>query len=159
MEKIGVLSEIPGERLIEWKVKNFFSLRDEINTRYDSPNFQLFGISWNLRVYTNGATGIEGWIGLYLARMSSGSPITLEFSSILKSTDTNKHHGKTSIAAVFDKVHVGRGYGKLILRSTLMERKADLAPSDEITIICILNTTAPVIFSPTATTGKLYIRA
>lgn len=69
MEKIGdIISEIRGETVIEWKVKDFFSLSDAIDTRYESPDFHFCGISWNLWLYPNGQTNhnSSGWIGLYV---------------------------------------------------------------------------------------------
>lgn len=157
MEKIGDLSEIRGERIIEWKVKDFFALSD---VRYHSPDFNFLGVSWNLRLCPNGESinGSEGWISLYLMRISAGYSLALDYSLALKSTDINKNYVEKITASVFDKKDNGRGRAKLILRSALMERKADLVPSGEITIICTLENTSSLILPPTAGTGKSYIR-
>lgn len=159
MEKIGDLSEISGERIIEWKVKDYFSLRDAIDASYESPDFHFFGITWFLRLYPNGHTsdGSAGWIGIYLNRLSSGSPVTLDYWFTLKSTDRSKDHAVKAIESIFAKQNTGKGFNKLISRSVLIDRKADLVPSDEITIICTLKNVEPVILSPTAVTGKSYI--
>lgn len=139
MAKIGDLCEIPGELIIEWKVKNFMSLSDEYNTYYDSHTFYFSGTSWELRIYPNGETEnkSDGWLGLYIMRKSIGSPVTLRISFALKKSDGNKDH-ECNIGPVTIDKKIGRGWHKMLLRSVLMERKTELIPSDELTIICTL---------------------
>lgn len=139
MAKIGDLCEIRGELKIEWKIKNFMSLSDEYNTYYDSHTFYFSGTSWELRIYPNGETEnkSDGWLGLYIIRKSVGAPVTLHISFSLKKADGNKDHEFNSKPVTIDK-RIAKGLDKMLLRSELMERKTELIPSDELTIICTL---------------------
>lgn len=156
METIGVISEIRTETVFELKVKDFFSLRDATDTRYDSPEFQCFGISWKLQLYPNGDSrfgAADDWVGVDLIRSFSGCPFTLNYSFTLKSTDGSTGLVNVICGGVLDKDNGRRGFSELIRRSELMERKAVYAPSDEITIICTL-TLREDMLSGTTATGK-----
>lgn len=157
MGKIGDLCEIKEEMEFQWKIEDFYQLcrENEIDTCYESSKFYFSGTCWELWIYPNGETkyNTRGWIGLYLVRMSTGSPVTVDFSLGLKAVDGKTEcNGTIKYEYVFNKSNGRYGYYKFISRSTLMERKSKLCPSDNLTVICSLKSS-----KRNADPGKLFI--
>lgn len=144
MGKIGDISETKGKITIEWRIKNFSSLQHEIDVWYESPNFYFSGASWSIVLYPNGETQYEsnGWLGLYLMRWSSGSPVTLDYTLGLRSID-NKNDVLITDTADFHENEDGWGMRKVILKTELMDRKSELLPSDILTVVYSLKNKEP----------------
>lgn len=139
MEEIGDVCKTRGEITIEWRIKEFSQLNQEIDKRYASPKFYFSGASWAIRLHPNGETQYKsnGWLSLYVIRQSSGSPVTLEFSFRFKSID-GKNDSLVTSTRDFNKKEDGWGSNKIILKSALMERKSEFLPSDILTVVCTL---------------------
>lgn len=139
MANTGDLCETKAEVTFEWKIKEFYSLSQEINYHYDSNTFHFSGISWEIWIYPNGQAeySSDGWIGLYIKRISTGYPVTVNYSLSLKSAGGKNNPSTTSTNVFAEKYH-GWGRAQVISRSDLVERKSDLTPSDTLTVICTL---------------------
>lgn len=134
MEVVGEINEIPKEFAIEWKIREFSSLSPKVDEFYVSPIFHFADASWLLQIYLNGqrkgplkSGGLinsEGYIDLFLCRICSGNPITLDFDLGFKSLDgkssTVRHFTRT-----FTRVEFFGGY-KFISRSSLLKMKPEL---------------------------------
>lgn len=142
MAQIGDLYETAGETTFEWRIKDFSSRSEEINVRYESQKFYFSGTSWVIWMYPNGETELEseGYIGIYVLRMSTGFPLSLNYSLKLKIADGKTHPGATGTKTFKLKMR-GWGASQVILRSTLTERKSEFTPSDTLTVICTLKNT------------------
>lgn len=94
MAEIGDLCETPGEITMEWKIKEFSSLNQEVDERYESPKFYFSGASWKILICPNGESHYKSndWLSLYVKRMSNGSPLTLDISLGLK-----KNNGQNDV--------------------------------------------------------------
>lgn len=126
--------------VIEWTVTDFFSLPDQVDELYLSfPLFSFDGARWCLAMYPNGQREeeTEGYIDDCLARGSSGPPIQLNFSLALK-TSNNEIADETHHIHNFEKQFDNYGWIRFLERSTLLKRKAELAPSDHLTFVCRL---------------------
>lgn len=139
-DETGTVCEIRGEIVFEWKIKNFFRLSEEIDKYYMSPKFYFCGASWQMWLYPNGQTrhNSEKWIGLYLQKMSNGAPVTVDFSFSLKTLDGETYVDESSFRDDFVEMDVGVGIDKLISRLELIEKKCQLAASEDLIVICIL---------------------
>lgn len=140
MAKIGNVREYPGEVTFEWEIKDFFSLSNEKDIWYESPKFYFSGTSWQIWIYPNGEETeykSNGWISIYIMRMSTGSRVSMHYSFGFKTVVGRKDILKSG-TAVFDKRANGTGHTKFISKSMLMEKKAELTPSDVLTVICTL---------------------
>lgn len=147
MSQIGNLREYPGEITFEWEIVDFFSLSNEKDIHYESPRFCFSGASWQIWLYPNGEETrckSNGWIGLYITRKSSGSPVSLNYSLGFKTFDGRKDPFSSG-TKVFCEKGSGFGASKFISRSVFMEKKSELTPSDVLTVICILKTSEPNI--------------
>lgn len=158
MGKIGDLCQIKEEIGYEWKIGNFYQLLGEtqiIDTCYESPKFCFSGACWEIWIYLNGETKYKtsGWIGLYLVKMSTGSPVTVDFSLGLKTIDGKTDSNlTTTYEYVFNKSNGRYGWYRFISRSSLMEKKSKLCPSDDLTVICFLKGSERNVDS-----GKIFI--
>lgn len=139
MAKIGDLCETKGEITVEWTIKDFSSLHQLIDVPYESPKFYFCGASWSIWLYPNGETRNEsnGWLSLYLMRLSSGSPVTLTYSFCLESYNGYHNVNITEIGD-FNEKEAGKGKSKVILNTSFMEKKSQLIPSDILTVVCCL---------------------
>lgn len=137
MGLVGKVNNLTKEFHFEWKINNFFSLSGENGKNYSSPLFSFANESWHLNVCPNGDPKYHavGYISVYLHREVSGlSIINLSWSFGLKTFDGKKVHEQHH-TGVFSED--GKGYGSpgLLKRSTLLERKSELVPSDILTIV------------------------
>lgn len=139
MATIGDICETRGEIVMEWRIKDYSSLHQLTDIPYESPKFYFSGASWNIRLYNNGQTvnDSSGWLGLYVRRWSSGSPVNLNYSLGLKSID-GKNDVRITETSVFDRKDYGWGKSKVITKTALMEQKSELIPSDILTVVCSL---------------------
>lgn len=151
MATIGKVQGILREFHFEWQIEAFLSLPEEDGKSYTSPSFSFAGESWHLRIYPNGESvnNSVGYIGVYLIRNMSISPITLALFLGIKRVK-GKKNPETQIICVFDKENDGYGISKLLKRSTLSEKESEIMPSGILTIVC----TADYIFRNTENTGK-----
>lgn len=154
MAVFGEVNEITGESVFEWKLKDFFSLSADVDDFYCSPSFHFVGASWFLKIFPNGQTKASlddlylddnaktnGYIDLYLFYDSPGFPINLEYSLGIKSL--NKEIEEYADNGIFRSMGghsyvKGHGCTNFIKRSKLLERKAELVPSDILSIVCKL---------------------
>lgn len=153
MTEIGEVYESRAELVIDWKIKDFSSLSQEINVRYHSPKFYFSGSSWKIRIYPNGQTKIRsrGWIDLYLVKTSNPANIVLEYSFALRTVNGKPYWTKAGMS-FFEEANCGWGNDKYILRSDVMKKESELIPSDILTVTCTLMNNEP---SPV--NGKSYI--
>lgn len=140
MVKIGDICE-NGAITFKWRIKDFSELSDEKNIRYESPKFYFCGTSWEIWIYPNGETDYNsnGWIGIYIMRMSNGFPLSLIYSLKLK-TDDGATHSSATGTQEFQGKGSGWGKSKLISRLFLKEKKNKFINLDSLIVICTLKT-------------------
>lgn len=137
MSEIGEVDE--RGFVIEWTVRDFFSLPASVDEWYFSPSFSFEGAQWYLKMYPNGRKKhkSEGFIGVFLCLESSGSSIQVNLSIGLK-TSKNKIAEEKHGTHHFEELFNNYGWIKVLKRSELRERKFELAPSGHLTWICRL---------------------
>lgn len=120
--------------VFEWTVRDFMSLPEQVGDGYFSPFFSFGGAWWCFQMYPNGQrNNSDGYICVYLTRISPGPPIELDYSLGLKATDNEiagEIHGVPKFEKTFD------GYGIRFRRSLLLERQPEIAPSGHLIIVC-----------------------
>lgn len=144
MATIGEVNQILWKFVIQWKIKDIFSLSSKEDEFWLSPSFSFANTSWCLRIYPNGQSKAPlndgqmedsiGYIGIYLLKISSGPPIHMNYLLGLKTVDKKiefKFHQTYNF-----KEMGGFGRHKFISRSKLLEKKSELMPCDVLTLIC-----------------------
>lgn len=133
---VGTL-EVVNEIKVEWSIVDFFSLANEENAKYRSPQFTFLGESWYLEIRPNDINqNNEEWIALYLfSKHVSGSA---SVSFILSLKTANGGIDKNSyLHYVFANSH-GMGYPQYMRRKELFEKKGKWVPSGVLTAICCI---------------------
>lgn len=156
MAKIGNVREYPGETTFEWEIMDFLSLSNKIDIHYESPKFYFSGTSWQIWIYPNGEDTdykSDGWIGIYIIRTSTGSPVSVNYTLGLKTVDGNKDPFICN-TKVFHEKDSGTGASQFISRSVLMGKKSVLTPSDVLTVTCTLKNSESININ-----GKSFILA
>lgn len=137
--RTGELFQTRGELEFEWSIKYFFPLTEEVDSYFKSPKFYFAVSSWEIWIYPNGDTrkSSQGCIDLYLAKMSEGFPVTVDWSLKIKSlrSETDLVLNRS---CDFVRKNVGKGLSKIILRSELIDRKSEFTLSNDLTVICTL---------------------
>lgn len=134
---VGSLQEAIEEMSVVWRIPDFFSLPDEVNSRYCSTAFQFLGKSW----YLGMCPKEEGWIGVHLYSKTICIPLTVAFSISLNTVDGKKYN-EFNFTHFFGK-STGYGSRALVRRSQLIEKKDMLVPSDVLTIFCSVKKHVP----------------
>lgn len=144
MTIVGEVSDIPVEFAVQWKIPDFISLSTKEDECFVSPLFLFANSSWTLQIFPNGVTKFPvmdgrviesiGYIGIYLVKISSGSPIRTHFFLGIKSVD-DKINPEFEFTYNFRKKHA-YGNARLLNRSKLLAMRSKLMPSGVLTVIC-----------------------
>lgn len=131
---IGEVAEVEEAGVVEWTVRDFFSLPVRVGDRYVSPPFPLHGARWRFAMLPNGEKKheSEGYIDVHFRRDSSGSPIQLSFSFGLK-TSKGELAKETHATRYFEEQFNSFGCLRFLKRYVLRERKFELAPLGHLT--------------------------
>lgn len=113
MSEIGELDE--RGFVVEWTVRDFFSLPAAVDEWYFSPPFSFGGAQWYLKMYPNGRKKhkSEGFIGVFLCLDSPSSPIQINLSMGLKTsknTVAEEKCGTHNFEEQFNKLRVEKSF-------------------------------------------------
>ena len=136
MTAIGEVVE-REEFIVQWKIKNFFSLSSKTDTFYSSPLFSFANETWYIRIYPNGSKQDKsnGYIDLYLCRSSSGLPIRLEYSLSVETMGEKIFRD----IEVFGNRRFASGCSQFLNKIKLLETKL----SDTLSVVCKMKNVKP----------------
>ena len=126
----------------EWKIDNFFHFSENGNVySYSSPFFSHYGESWYLAIDPNGMCYNDslGYVNLHLVNESLNSPITVDFTLALKTSNGERYLEK-GFTKTFKKGKAQHHAIQFISRSDLEGKKTDLVPSGVLTVVCTFKT-------------------
>lgn len=142
MKNIGEGSTISCK--YEWKICNFFSYSGK-DTMYRSSNFHLSNSAWYIQINPNGKSTFNSteYVSLFLHRDTDSdttdtSPVTVMFSIGIK-TVNNVIMNELKATHTFN-VNDDWGWHEFVEKSLLSRAKAEMVPSDILTIICCVET-------------------
>ena len=140
MVTIGKVHNVSKKLDFEWRIDNFFSISERVEKHFFSPSFLLAGEFWKLKIYPNGKK-YSGFVSLYLLRNytyfngSEDPTISVEWSFSLETCDKKRAH-EIQLEYEFDYTDEEYGIPKFLERSLLLEKKSELVPSGNLTLVC-----------------------
>lgn len=124
----------------EYKIHNYFSMPEQVDKVFRSPDFFFSNGTWYLKIYPYGQTkhNSEGWIGVYLVKKNSftSEHFVIYTLGIKKVNGTD--YDSFTFEDNFGKNGTGIGTPKFMTKYALVENRDLIAPDGTMTFFCNL---------------------
>lgn len=140
MAAIGTIST--HDLVVEWTIQHFFTLGVGDSAWYGSPIFSFDGEEWWLVINPNGSSRRTEHVDLAIAKLS-GPSIRLFISLSLKTVKGQKYKEQHCIKDFKESPENVYLFRRFISRLELSQRRSDLVPDDDMTVVCTMKRPTP----------------